>query len=132
MSYTATKATKKDLRQFAWIWFGFLTIIGLFPLISGKDPILWVLGLGVLFAAVGLLLPVALTPIHKVWMAFGHYAGLINSKIIMFILFFGIFTPIAMVLRIFGKDLLGKKPAGDGNTYWKSRAHQPSSMKNQF
>ncbi len=50
----------------------------------------------------------------------------------MFILYFGIFTPVSLVLKILGKDLLKKKMDKQGSSYWIDRETQPQSMKNQF
>jgi hypothetical protein len=41
--------------------------------------------------------------IHRTWMAFAHVLGWINSRIILFIIFFFILTPIAFFARLFGK-----------------------------
>jgi len=54
------------------------------------------------------------------------------SKIMMSLLYFAIFTPIASVLRLAGKDLLHKKMDRSAKSYWIEREKQPESMKNQF
>ena len=48
----------------------------------------------------------ALLPLNKVWMKFGILLGMIVSPIIMGIIFFGIFTPIAIIMRLSGRDEL--------------------------
>ena len=50
----------------------------------------------------------------------------------MFILYFCIFTPVSIFLKILGKDLLDKKIDKSQNSYWIERKKQPESMKNQF
>ena len=47
-----------------------------------------------------------LLPLNKLWMKFGILLGMIVNPIIMGIIFFGIFTPIAIVMRLFGRDEL--------------------------
>jgi len=64
----------------------------------------------------------------KIWLIYG---GII-SKIIMFILYFGLFTPVSIFLKILGKDLLSKKVDKSKYSYWVNRKDQPQSMKNQF
>jgi hypothetical protein len=66
------------------------------------------------------------------WIIFGNFIGKINGKIIMFLLFFTIFTPIGLLLRLIGKDLLQKKLDKKANSYFTKRHTQPSSMINQF
>ena len=48
----------------------------------------------------------ALLPLNKLWMKFGILLGKIVSPIIMGIIFFGIFTPIAILMRLSGRDEL--------------------------
>ena len=48
----------------------------------------------------------ALLPLNKLWMKFGILLGMIVSPIIMGIIFFGIFTPIAILMRLSGRDEL--------------------------
>src|SRR6056300_547469 len=45
-----------------------------------------------------------LGPLNKLWMGFGMLLGLIISPIVMGVIFFFIFTPLALVLRIIGRD----------------------------
>jgi hypothetical protein len=47
-------------------------------------------------------------------------------------LYFGFFTPISLVLKLLGKDLLNKKIDKSQESYWVERKTQPQSMKNQF
>ena len=48
----------------------------------------------------------ALLPINKLWIKFGILLGMIINQIIMGVIFFGIFTPIAILMRISGRDEL--------------------------
>ena len=48
----------------------------------------------------------ALLPLNKLWMKFGILLGMIVNPIIMGIIFFGIFTPIAIIMRLSGRDEL--------------------------
>ena len=47
-----------------------------------------------------------LLPLNKVWMKFGILLGKIVSPVIMGIIFFGIFTPVAILMRFSGRDEL--------------------------
>lgn len=68
---------------------------------------------GFLFLALCLLLLTvtifkseSLLPLNKLWMRFGLILGMIISPIILGILFFFIFTPLGISMRIFGRDEL--------------------------
>jgi len=116
----------KDLRIFSFIW---SVIFIVFGLLKNVNILFYI---AVLFLVIGLVKPIILTNFYKVWIKVGDFIGSIVSKIIMFILYFGLFTPISIFLRILGKDLLNKKINKSKDTYWVERVTQPQSMKNQF
>ena len=74
-----------------------------------------------------------LLPLNKLWVRFGHLLGMIVSPIILGVIFFGLFTPIAFVMRLSGRDELRlkflKKPS-----HWISRNEpiKSESFKQQF
>lgn len=75
----------------------------------------------------------ALLPLNKLWMRFGLLLGMIVSPIVLGIIFFGMFAPIALLMRLSGRDELRlrfKKKA----THWISRTDpiKSESFKNQF
>ena len=75
----------------------------------------------------------ALLPLNKLWMRFGHFLGIIVSPIVLGIIFFGLFTPIAILMRVGGRDELRLKFT-QHVSYWISRNEQikSDSFKNQF
>jgi len=50
-----------------------------------------------------------LLPLNKLWMRFGLLLGMIVSPIVLGIIFFGIFTPVAFGMRLSGRDELRLK-----------------------
>ena len=86
------------------ILFGLL-IPWLFSLSYVKWP--WVLGVALSLWA--LLAPTTLKPVYIGWMKFGNVMNWVNTRIILGILFYGIFLPIGIVMRVFGKDPMQRK-----------------------
>ncbi len=121
-----------DLKTFALIWSFIFSIIGLWPLIDNGGIRLWALAITLIFILIAFLKPAILKSFYKIWIKIGEFVGNIVSKVIMIILFYGMFTPTALVLKIFGKDLLRKKLDKNSPTYWIKRETQPGSLKNQF
>ena len=75
-----------------------------------------------------------LLPLNKIWMSIGYLIGLVVSPIVLGILFFGLFTPIGAVIKVFGRDELRIKFV-QKNSYWKIRDHEnisKESFRNQF
>ena len=74
-----------------------------------------------------------LLPLNKIWMRFGLLLGLIFSPIILAIIFFGLFTPLAFIFRLTKRDELGLK-FKTKSSYWIFRTDpvQSNNFKNQF
>jgi hypothetical protein len=74
-----------------------------------------------------------LFPLNKLWMRFGLMLGKIISPLILGLIFFLLFTPIAFIIRLFGRDELRLK-FKDKSTYWIKRNTpiQTEPFKQQF
>jgi hypothetical protein len=72
-----------------------------------------------------------LTPLNKLWFKFGIFLGKIVSPLVMGVIFFFVVTPIGLIMRLFGKDLLNLK-YNLNKSYWIEKSGPKSKMKNQF
>ena len=74
-----------------------------------------------------------LLPLNKLWMRLGLLLGMIVSPIVLGIIFFGLFTPIAILMRLSGRDEL-KIKFNKKSSYWITRSEpiNSNSFKNQF
>jgi len=70
--------------------------------------------------------------LRNVWIKLGEYLGHIISPIVMGIVFFLVITPIGLVLKLIGKDLLRLKFDKKNNSYWIKRDKDINSMKKQY
>jgi|TARA_B100001939_G_scaffold346709_1_gene366132 energy-coupling factor transporter transmembrane protein EcfT len=86
-----------------------------------------------IFLLITLIKSDALLPVNKLWMRFGLLLGRIVSPIILGIIFFGLFTPIAILMRLSGRDELRLKHAQKAS-HWISRGEpiKSESFKQQF
>jgi hypothetical protein len=85
------------------------------------------------FIIMGLALPALLKPVYIIWMRFAFILGWINTRIILFILFYLIFTPLGLLMRLFRIDLLERKNKAD--SYWKKKEQigcQPLDYERRF
>lgn len=57
---------------------------------------------------------------YNVWMKFAHALGWVNTKIILSIVYFLIFTPIALFFRLIGKDPMDRR-FESVDSYWIKR-----------
>ena len=126
------KIKTKDLKEFSLIWAVIFTIIGIIPYFKHTTPQNWAFGVSLIFIMVAFFKPNILESFYKIWTKFGGLMGHYISKVILFVLYFGLFTPISLLLKLLGKDLLDKKIDKDADSYWIERENQPESMKFQF
>ena len=126
------KIKHKDLKTFALIWSFIFLIVGLWPLLNDVNVRVWGMLISLIFATIAFTKPLILSSFYKIWVKFGEVIGGVISKVIMIILFYGMFTPIAFVLKLLGKDLLNKKIDKNVSSYWIDRETQPGSLKNQY
>lgn len=92
-------------------------------------------GVSALFALFTLLAPRILRPLNLIWLKFGLLLHKIVNPVIMGLLFFGVFTPMGFVMRLFGVDFLQMKKKRAADSYWNVKRDDgiaDSSMKNQF
>ena len=118
-------------RSFGIVFFVVFLIIAIYPLTKSGDVRLWSVIISIIFLVLGLLNSKILTPLNKFWFKFGIFLGKIISPIIMGIIFFFVVTPIGLIMRIFGKDVLNLK-FSKNKTYWIEKSGPKSKMKNQF
>jgi hypothetical protein len=130
----AQQADTKELRTFGLMVGGIFSIIGLWPILfRGELPRIWAISVGGALVGLGLILPASLTYVHRVWMKIGHVLGWINTRILLGVVFFGLITPMGVVMRLFGKDPMCRGFAPEVNTYRVVRPPRPRlHMKNQF
>ena len=110
-----------ELRKFGLI-FGSL-VIGAFGLLI---PWIWDLEiavtkwpwpLGAVFIVWALAHPASLGPVYRAWMQFGHAIGWINTRIILGLVFFAVFLPAAIVMKLMHKDPMSRKLDSEAGSY---------------
>ena len=118
-------------RNFGIVFSIVFLLIAIYPLINNDELRIWSLIIAIIFFILGLTNSKVLTPLNKLWSKFGLLLGRIVSPVIMGIIFFLVVTPIALIMRIIGKDLLNLKFNKD-KSYWIEKTGPKSKMKNQF
>ena len=91
----------------------------------------FILILSLIFFSLGMVNYKILFPLNYIWFHIGLILGKIISPIILAIIFFIVVTPVGLIMRLFGKDLLNLK-YNKKETYWIKNTDPKSKMKNQF
>ena len=84
-------------------------------------------GLALLFFITIVVKADAMLPLNKLWMRFGLLLGMIVTPIVLGAIFFGLFAPVAILSRCFGRDELRLK-FKEKTTHWIPR--ESSTEKN--
>ena len=118
-------------KNFGIVFFLVFLLISLYPLLNNESIRLWSLIVSLIFLVLGILNSNLLSPLNKLWFKFGILLGKIISPLIMGIIFFVVVTPIGLIMRLLGKDLLNLQYR-DYQSYWIEKTGPKSKMKNQF
>ena len=124
--------TQSSNRSFGILFFVVFLIISLWPLKNGNTLNFYFLTASIIFLILGVINSKLLSPLNKAWIKFGEILGLIIAPIVMGIVYFVILTPVSLIVRLFGKDLLGVKFLKGKETYWIKRNKKLTSMDKQF
>lgn len=117
---------KKDLRNFGIIMAVALSLIGSYLFWKESNYYPHIFGIAVAFLLLGLLLPVVLKPVHKVWMTISILLGWVMTRLILSVLFYLLVTPMGLLFRLFGKRFLNTKIDKDAESYWVMREESAS------
>jgi hypothetical protein len=130
------RPSDKTLRQFAGIWIVFFGGIAAYQGYF-RERMTIALALGSLAAVVGLLglaAPRAIRPIYVGWMVAAFPIGWVVSHLILALIFYGLFTPLATLFRLMGRDALHRKPRQGVDSYFvpKTTPVDPASYLRQY
>lgn len=129
------KGAKKELRNFGIMLGCILSVLGAVALLRGKTSYPYFFSFGAVFIILGSLLPYVLKPIHKLWMSVALAIGWFVSRLILVVFFYLVITPIGLLARLFGKDILSLKFDKNADSYWIKREEcefNESSYDNQY
>jgi hypothetical protein len=128
MSLSADASRRSELRTFGLMFGGMLALIfGLvIPWLWSLSHPLWPWIAATVFWIAALIVPRALGPINRAWIRVGMVLGWINSRIILGLVFFLMFTPVAIVMRMVGRDAMNRKFDPDAKTY-RIKSKQPDN-----
>jgi hypothetical protein len=124
---------RKTLRQFAGLCLLFFGGLAAWQYAARGNQTLAV-AFGVIAATLGplgLAWPAALRPIYVGWMVLAFPIGWTVSRLMLAAMFYGVFTPIALVFRLIGRDALARGRSGDQTSYWALKPN-PTDVRSYF
>ena len=127
-------ATTKELRDFGLI-FGIIMVVlfgFLLPWFIEKTYPLWPWVVLTITGGLAVIYPLSLNPFYNLWMLFGSVMGWINTRLILGLVFYLVFVPYGLVMKLFGKDLLSRKLDSQVTTYRVTNNKHDNNMENPF
>ena len=79
---------------------------------------------------IALFVPVAARGFHRFWMGLAGVLGYVNSRILLSVLYYGVFTPVGLMRRLIGRDPMNRRGAAQ-SSYWITRENTRQA-KDQF
>ena len=119
-------------RSFGVLFFVVFLVVGFWPMLNNEAPNYYLILFSLIFLILGLVNSKILSPLNTGWIKLGEILGKIIAPIVMAIVYFLILTPISLLVRLFGKDLLNLKYSNKSETYWLKRRKNTGSMDKQF
>ncbi len=115
--------TDAQARKTALIVAGVLLLIAAWQYYRGRTTATIVLGaIGAALVIIGLLLPPVARGFHTLWMRLALLLGWVNSRILLGLMFYGVFAPYNLIGRLVRRDPLTRRSARR-DTYWQPRKH---------
>jgi hypothetical protein len=109
-------------------WFGVLVLV-VFAAVGGvvlwrieslrAAQLLW--GVGCAFALIYYAFRPLRRPLHASWMRLTSPLAWAVSHLVLAVIYYGIISPIAVVMRLFGRDKLERRFEPAVNSYWIAR-----------
>ena len=123
-------------RKFGFFFASVFALLSSYFLFVGLNSIAYVMfTITVFFLLTTLIKADTLLPLNKLWMQLGLLLGMIVSPIVLGIIFFGLFTPMSLLMKLFRRDELRLKLVADRKSHWKERDigdAQTNTFKHQF
>lgn len=125
-------SNKKKERQFAWLIAGVIICVCAYRYYYAREVYIYWLAGAFALLVLAMWRPSSLSFPMMIWEKIGYYLALINTTLLLTIIYFLIFLPLGLLFRITGRDLLGIKLSKKKSSYWEVRENPPVSLKHQF
>ena len=116
-----TKLEIPSNRKFGFFFTTILIIIGIYLFFNNQLlESYFLFSFALVFFSVSIIRESLLLPLNILWMQIGFFLGKITNPIILGIIYFLIFTPTSLIMKLFKRDEL-KLKLKKKKSYWKVR-----------
>jgi Saxitoxin biosynthesis operon protein SxtJ len=124
--------SKKELAWFGLLCLGFFGLIGLSVLhkTHALRPAVVIWSAAAVGVALYYAMPPLRRPIYLGWVYAVYPIGWAMSHVLLAVVFFGVFAPVGLLMRLMSRDSLGIKLDRSASTYWS--AHDPGTDPDRY
>ena len=119
------EANKQNLRKFGITMGVAFLVITTIVFFRHRHSILPTMVISGSFFVSAAFMPAVLKPIYIVWMKLAFILGWVNTRLLLCIIFYSLFTPFAMAAKLFRKDPLDRKIEKEKESYWGKKEDKP-------
>ena len=131
-----TTPSIKDLRIFSIVLFILLAGISIWQLILGRQTLGIIFGAASIIVMALLLLKIdLLIPVYKSLVIISRAISLVLTPVIFGLIYYLIFTPMGLLMRLFRNDPLDKNFKKQSSSFWidrKDKTLNPSDYERQY
>jgi hypothetical protein len=109
---------RKQGREFGIVMAIFFGLVAAFRYRGGHGISLPLLVIASIFFILGVVAPKLLVPLFGAWTKFGKALGYVNSRVLLFLFYYLLVTPIALIRRAFNPDPLNQRLVPAAESYW--------------
>jgi hypothetical protein len=128
-------ASRKNVRNFGLLFTAICLLATAYLVFKGQSLWPWTACAAAFFGLSAFAAYPVLKPLYTVWMLFAFALGWVNTRLLLGAFFYLVVTPIGLLLRLTGKDLLDEKIDPSAKSYWikrKETALEPSRLERLF
>jgi hypothetical protein len=129
------KTDKARLRKFGLTMAAAFAVISLVIFLRGRHSAMPLSAVSLFFLLIGLSFPDWLKYIYIAWMKLAFVLSWVNTRVLLTLVFYLIFSPSGLVMRLLGIDLLKRRLDRSCDSYWvplENKPFQPADYERQF
>ena len=116
---------KGELRWFGLIFLAFFVLVGLVVhfRLDARQAALWIWGCAAAVTLAYYAAPPVRKPLYLGWMYAAFPVGWVMSHVVLGLVFYLVFTPVGLLMRLFGRDPMQRRFRREAESYWQE--HDP-------
>jgi len=130
---SSIKPDRASIRKFGIVFSGIVLIIALVSLWRGRESLfIPLVAFSILLLLSSFVYPLLLYPLYFFMLKISGYMGWLNTRILLVVMYYIIFTPVALLFKLLGKDPLSRHFDRDATTYWMKREEERKDVQAHF